>query len=142
PLAGEGKGGGSHQDLRENALSPPLPRKRGREQSTASAMAVASDQPIHPSLAKMQSAFEAAHKARFGFIDESKELVVEAVSVEAVGGGAKFSEPVLSTTSAPLPSPTRRTRFYSLGQWHDAAVFTREQLSPGHAVRGPAIVIE
>src|SRR2546430_2510744 len=96
----------------------------------------------NPSLPEMKAAFEAAHKARFGFIDESKELVVEAVSVEAVGGGAKFSEPVLSTTSGPLPSPTPRTRFHSPGQWHDAAVFTREQLSPGHAVRGPAIVIE
>src|SRR5262245_16707819 len=92
--------------------------------------------------AKMKSAFEAAHKSRFGFIDESKELVVEAVSVEAVGGGAKFSEPALSTTSAALPSPTRRTKFYSRGQWHEAAVFTREQLTPGHAVRGPAIMIE
>jgi 5-oxoprolinase (ATP-hydrolysing) len=95
-----------------------------------------------PRLPEIKSAFEAAHKSRFGFIDESKELVVEAVSVEAVGGGAKFSEPVESTTSAPLPSPARRTRFYSLGQWHDAAVFAREQLSPGQAVRGPAIVIE
>jgi 5-oxoprolinase (ATP-hydrolysing) len=95
-----------------------------------------------PSLAEMKSAFEAAHKSRFGFIDESKELVVEAVSVEAVGGGAKFTEPVLSTTSAALPSPARRTKFYSRGQWHEAAVFTREQLSPGHAVHGPAIIIE
>jgi len=95
-----------------------------------------------PSLAAMKSAFEAAHKSRFGFIDESKELVVEAVSVEAVGGGAKFTEPVLSTTSAGLPSPVRRTKFYSRGQWHEAAVFTREQLSPGHAVHGPAIIIE
>ena len=95
-----------------------------------------------PSLAEMKSAFEAAHKSRFGFIDESKELVVEAVSVEAVGGGAKFTEPVLSTTSAALPSPARWTKFYSRGQWHEAAVFTREQLSPGHAVHGPAIIIE
>src|SRR6516164_2123187 len=95
-----------------------------------------------PSLAEMKSAFEAAHKSRFGFVDESKELVVEAVSVEAVGGGAKFTEPVSSTTSAALPSPARRTRFYSRGQWHEAAVFTREQLSPGHAIRGPAIIIE
>src|SRR6266446_6794085 len=94
------------------------------------------------SLAEIKSAFEAAHKSRFGFIDESKELVVEAVSIEAVGGGAKFAEPVLSTTSAALPSPARRTRFYSRGQWHEAAVFTREQLSPGHAIRGPAIIIE
>src|SRR5262244_851567 len=103
--------------------------------------------PTHPgldglSLAEMKSAFEAAHKSRFGFVDESKELVVEAVSVEAVGGGAKFLEPISSTTSAALPSPARRTKFYSRGQWHEAAVFIREQLSPGHAVRGPAIIIE
>ncbi|MEX0590160.1 MAG: hydantoinase/oxoprolinase family protein, partial [Xanthobacteraceae bacterium] len=39
-------------------------------------------------LQAMKSTFETAHRARFGFIDESKELVVEAVSVEAVGGGA------------------------------------------------------
>ena len=38
---------------------------------------------------QMQTAFEKAHKARFGFIDRSKEIVVEAVSVEAIGGGAK-----------------------------------------------------
>jgi 5-oxoprolinase (ATP-hydrolysing) len=95
-----------------------------------------------PRLPAMRCAFEVAHKARFGFIDESKELVVEAVSVEAVGGGAKFTEPVLPTMSAPPPPPARRTRFYSQGQWHEAAVFTREQLSPGHAVRGPAIIIE
>ncbi|MFL6832013.1 MAG: hydantoinase/oxoprolinase family protein, partial [Xanthobacteraceae bacterium] len=66
-----------------------------------------------PRVPAMKSAFEAAHKSRFGFIDESKELVVEAVSVEAVGGGAKFTEPVSSMTSAGLPSPARRTKFYS-----------------------------
>ena len=38
----------------------------------------------------MKSAFEKAHKAQFGFIDRKKDLVIEAVSVEAVGGGAKF----------------------------------------------------
>jgi 5-oxoprolinase (ATP-hydrolysing) len=93
-------------------------------------------------LEKLKSSFEVAHKSRFGFIDRAKELVVEAVSVEAIGGGARFSEPVLSTTSSPLPAPARTTRFYSAGKWHDAAVFTREQLAPGHKVRGPAIVIE
>jgi 5-oxoprolinase (ATP-hydrolysing) len=95
-----------------------------------------------PRLLAMKSAFEAAHKSRFGFIDETKEMVVEAVSVEAIGGGAKFTEPVLPTTGSPLPSPTRRTRFYSRGQWHQATVYVRAQLSPGHAVDGPAIVIE
>jgi len=98
--------------------------------------------PAPPSLAAMKSAFEAAHKARFGFIGETKELVVEAVSVEAIGGGAKFKEPVLATMCVPLPSVARQTQFYSHGHWHEAAVFTRDQLSPGHAVAGPAVIIE
>jgi 5-oxoprolinase (ATP-hydrolysing) len=114
------------------SVTPGEPRSSGSQPPAASAM----------TLAKMKSAFEAAHKSRFGFIDESKEMVVEAVSVEAIGGGAKFTEPVLPTTGESLAPPTRRTRFYSRGQWHEATVYTRAQLSPGQAVDGPAIVIE
>ena len=80
--------------------------------------------------AALQSAFEAAHKARFGFIDDSKELVVEAVSIEAIGGGARFTEPVHSFTTDALPPPAQRTRFYAGGKWHDAAIFLRQQLCP------------
>jgi 5-oxoprolinase (ATP-hydrolysing) len=93
-------------------------------------------------LKKLTSAFEHAHKSRFGFVDRSKELVIEAVSVEAVGGGARFRERTHKTTRAHLPSPTRRTRFFSDGRWHRANVFTRDQLKPGQIVPGPAIVIE
>jgi 5-oxoprolinase (ATP-hydrolysing) len=94
------------------------------------------------SLAELKSAFEAAHKARFGFIDESKELVVEAVSVEAIGGGAKFVEPVLPQRRASVPQPARHARFYSNGAWHDVIIFMRKQLSASDAIRGPAIIIE
>jgi 5-oxoprolinase (ATP-hydrolysing) len=91
---------------------------------------------------EMRAAFEAAHKARFGFIDESKELVIEAVSIEAIGGGAKFTEPVHALTTTPLPAPTKATRFYCGGSWREAAIFLRAALAPGHKVTGPAIVIE
>ncbi len=90
----------------------------------------------------MKATFEKAHKAQFGFIDRAKDLVIEAVSVEAVGGGARFKEPVRKTTRGKLPSPTRRTRFFSGGRWRPALVYTREQLAPGQKVKGPAIVIE
>jgi 5-oxoprolinase (ATP-hydrolysing) len=93
-------------------------------------------------LSKMKSAFEKAHKARFGFIDRTKQLVVEAVSVEAVGGGAKFRERKHKTTRHKLPSPARTTQFFSNGKWNKAAVYTRGQLAPGHKVSGPAIIIE
>jgi len=114
------------------SVAPGEPRSSGSPPLAASVM----------TLARMKSAFEAAHKSRFGFIDESKEMVVEAVSVEAIGGGAKFTEPVLPTTGESLASPTRRTQFYSRGQWHEATVYTRAQLSPGQALDGPAIVVE
>ncbi|MBV9631474.1 MAG: hydantoinase B/oxoprolinase family protein [Xanthobacteraceae bacterium] len=90
----------------------------------------------------MKAAFERAHQARFGFVDQSKTLVVEAVSVEAIGAGAKFEEPTRAATAAVLPSPARRTRFYSGGTWHEAAVFLRQQLAPGHRIEGPGIIIE
>ena len=76
----------------------------------------------------MKSGFEKAHKAQFGFIDRKKDLVIEAVSVEAVGGGAKFREKKGKTTRAKLPTPARRTKFFSDGKWHNATVYTRDQL--------------
>ena len=41
--------------------------------------------------ASMRRAFESAHKSRFGFIDRNKAIVIEAVSVEAVGGAARLA---------------------------------------------------
>ena len=91
---------------------------------------------------KIRTAFERAHKARFGFIDRTKSLVLEAVSVEAVGGGARFKEQAQKTTRAKLPAPARRTRFFSGGKWRRAFVYRRETLAPGHKVAGPAIIVE
>ena len=93
-------------------------------------------------LPAMQRAFEKAHKARFGFIDRSKQMVVEAVSVEAVGGGAKFSEKTVKRARGKLPAPARRTNFFSAGEWHKANVFTRSQLKIGATVKGAAIIVE
>jgi len=94
------------------------------------------------SLAKMKSAFERAHKAQFGFVDRSKGLVIEAISVEAIGGGARFKEKLRKTTRRKLPAPARRTRFFSSGKLQRACVYLREALAPGHKIKGPAIVIE
>jgi 5-oxoprolinase (ATP-hydrolysing) len=93
-------------------------------------------------VADLRSAFEKQHRALFGFVDKTKDVVLEAVSVEAIGGGAKFKEKKLKTTRGKLPSPARRTRFFSKGEWHKAQVFTRDQIKPGQVVKGPAIVIE
>jgi 5-oxoprolinase (ATP-hydrolysing) len=92
--------------------------------------------------AQIQRAFEKAHKARFGFIDRSKQLVIEAVSVEAIGGGARFRERAGQRTRGRLPAPARKIKFFSGGAWRAAAAFTRDQVKVGAKVKGPAIIIE
>ncbi|HEV3045474.1 MAG TPA: hydantoinase B/oxoprolinase family protein [Roseiarcus sp.] len=93
-------------------------------------------------LAAMRRAFEAAHRSRFGFIDRDKALTVEAVTVEAVGGGARFSERARAKTKARLPAPEREARFFAKGKWRKAKVFLRDKLAPGHKVNSPAMIIE
>lgn len=89
----------------------------------------------------MKAAFQAAHKARFGFMDGTKALVIEAVEVEAIGGGAKFEEASASEHGGE-PAVAERTRVFSGGQWHEAAIVRREAMKPGQGVAGPAIIIE
>jgi 5-oxoprolinase (ATP-hydrolysing) len=136
PLVGEGGVGGregkSQASTYARRLSTPTPDPSPQGGGESKLV----------SLSKMKSAFERAHKAQFGFIDRAKALVIEAVSVEAIGGGATFREKTRKTTRAKLPKPARRTRFFSNGKWQRALVFTRDTLAPGHKVKGPAIIIE
>ena len=85
--------------------------------------------------------FEKAHKQRFGFITPEKQIVIEALEVETLGGGAKATEPDHDTVSIPA-EPTASTRFFSGGASHEAPVFDRETLLPGQTVQGPAMIIE
>jgi 5-oxoprolinase (ATP-hydrolysing) len=98
---------------------------------------------LEPHLPNMKAEFERAHKARFGFIDEAKQIVVEALEVEAIHDGEKPRmrfEPARS--DPPPPEPTTSVRFFSGGTWHAARVFTRDRLQRHNRVSGPAIIVE
>ncbi len=92
--------------------------------------------------AAARAAFEAAHRAQFGFVAAGREVVVEAVEVEATeAAGAAPGEPLHD--APPHAAEARDTRrVFSGGRWHAAGVFRREDLSPGATLRGPALVIE
>jgi 5-oxoprolinase (ATP-hydrolysing) len=94
------------------------------------------------SLRAMRRAFEAEHKARFGFVDRAKALVVEAVNVEATGGATRFVERARPVRSLAAPSPERAAKFFSNGAWRDAKVFVREKIPLGARITGPALIIE
>ncbi len=92
-------------------------------------------------------AFEAAYRQRFAFLMEGKALIVEAVSVEAVVAGDAPAEPE-QPLHPPRTAPRRDTvRMYAGGTdgqpaWHAAALVVREDLRPGDAIEGPAIIAE
>ncbi len=90
----------------------------------------------------MRRAFEKAHKARFGFVDRTKAIVIEAASAEAVGGAARFAERARPAAAGASVVPARATRFFSKGAWRAANVYMREALPIGASVDGPALVIE
>ncbi len=93
-------------------------------------------------LEKARRDFEAAHKAQFGFIYDDKPMIIEAVGVEGVDkrrrGRDEQDHPV--TSSRPVAGEKRE--IFCEGAWHEAGIFRREALEPGHKVSGPALVIE
>ncbi|MDO8418898.1 MAG: hydantoinase B/oxoprolinase family protein [Rubrivivax sp.] len=93
-------------------------------------------------MAGIQHEFEAGYRQRFAFLMPDRPLVIEAVSVEAVGAGERFEAAAASTEPAPHPAvPDATVRMYCDG-WLDAGLFVRESLRPGALIDGPAIVAE
>jgi 5-oxoprolinase (ATP-hydrolysing) len=86
--------------------------------------------------------FEAGYRQRFAFLMPDRALVIEAVSVEAVGAGERHAESISASAAAPhRPSPDATVRMHH-GQWLEAGLYVRESLAAGAVIDGPAIVAE
>jgi 5-oxoprolinase (ATP-hydrolysing) len=92
---------------------------------------------------EMQRAFDAEYLKRYSFLMESRALVIEAVSVEAIGGGDASGErpSKRAQRSTPLKA-AGSVRMFSEGDWHDAPLYVRDETRPGDAIDGPAIIAE
>ena len=109
-----------------------------RYEGTDSALVVQFDD-----VASMQAQFEQAYKRRYSFLMPSRALIVEAVSVEAVGqSDAPPEQPASAMTQDAAPAPQETVRMYSGAQWHETGIYACRTLQPGHVVRGPAIIAE
>lgn len=119
-----------------------VPRVHLRYEGTDSAIVVP-----FADTAAMGAAFEAAYKRRYAFLMPSRALVVEAVSVEAIGRADAPGENVAASVSDPVhgaapPQAGETVRMYSGGAWRDTGVFLRDAIRPGDVLRGPAIIAE
>jgi 5-oxoprolinase (ATP-hydrolysing) len=93
---------------------------------------------------EMRAEFERLYARRFSFLMPGRALVAEAVSVEAIGGGASPSarERAAGAASGGEPSVVDRVPMHSGGRAHRAAVYLRETLGAGARIAGPAIIAE
>ncbi len=108
-----------------------------RYQGTDTALGV----PFGPQDAVRQ-AFEAAYRQRFAFLMPGRTLVIEAVSVEAVGAGERHDLQRATLEPVPYaPEPDARVRMHS-ARWLDAALYVRETLRAGATIEGPAVIAE
>jgi 5-oxoprolinase (ATP-hydrolysing) len=108
-----------------------------RYQGTDTALAV----PM-AGIGDITQAFEAGYRQRFAFLMPGRALVIEAVSVEAVGAGERHADaPHGSEPAAHTPAPQARVRMHS-GQWHEAGLYVRERLDAGALIDGPAVIAE
>ena len=107
-----------------------------RYHGTDTAFAVDLDAP-----ATMRRAFEAIHRQRFGFITPARPLVVEALTVEAVGASGAGAEEELALTDHE-PRPVEAVAMWGEGGWRRVPLYKRDQLLPGQRLAGPAIIAE
>jgi 5-oxoprolinase (ATP-hydrolysing) len=90
------------------------------------------------------SAFEVAHKARYGFVDTTRRLIVEAAAVEVIGAGEVVDDTVITPSKRERSEVPELARVESImaGKRHQTPVIDRDHLNPGDEIPGPAIISE
>jgi 5-oxoprolinase (ATP-hydrolysing) len=96
---------------------------------------------------EITAAFERLHHRRFAFLMPDRQLVVEAVSVEAIAEGEAPTEtrPVNTRTDGVKDRRRRATHtvpMISGGRQCDAPLIVRDDTGPGALITGPAIIAE
>jgi len=91
---------------------------------------------------RVREEFEALHQRRFGFTSPTTPLVVETLSVEAIGHSDAGDAPDLKSVGAIQDGPLATVETRMAGALHSTPVFDRETLAIGAEILGPAIIRE
>ncbi|MBN1389020.1 MAG: hydantoinase B/oxoprolinase family protein [Candidatus Thermoplasmatota archaeon] len=92
-------------------------------------------------ISELEDRFTSLHMKRFGFLMGGRELVVEALSSEAVGrSDIEWTTPQGDEKAD--SGPMDGVPLYLDGIKHLAPIYSRNRLSPGMVIQGPAIITE
>jgi 5-oxoprolinase (ATP-hydrolysing) len=91
----------------------------------------------------MRSTFEKVHRQRFGFIAKDRKLMVEAVSIEAVGTTESADDEIIDNRRTErTPEVRDRVSVFLGGVYHETPLFERDRLLPKQRIYGPATIVE
>ena len=90
----------------------------------------------------VMAAFAATHRARFGFITPDRQVVIEAIAVEATSPGERISEARVERRVLGKPTAIDRVRIFTENASHETPVFDRSELRAGDVLNGPALIRE
>ena len=90
--------------------------------------------------AAMIAAFDAAHIVQFGFASEAP-LIADRIVAEAIAESPPIAAALVALPEEPA-APLSVAPVYMAGVWHDTPVLAREGLPAGHAIDGPALILD
>ena len=90
---------------------------------------------------EMRERFDTAHASRYGFVADSRVLTIEILAVEAIGETEQVSDS-LGQKSDDSAKAITSVSMVSNSELTDTPLYDRDEMSVGHSVRGPAIIVE
>jgi 5-oxoprolinase (ATP-hydrolysing) len=91
---------------------------------------------------EMKKAFREAHRSRFGFDPDVRPLMIDSVSVEAIGAHVEQGDQRQGNRPSLRPESLARLDVFFKEEWWLTPVFDRASIPPGFRIRGPAIIVE
>ena len=94
-----------------------------------------------PADGNFAAAFKATYHREFGFDLADRDIHVDDLRVRAQGQAAGLRKVPIETADAPAVPVDRKPCFFEDG-WCETAIFRMTDLKAGHAIDGPAIIIQ
>ncbi|MEN8710686.1 MAG: hydantoinase/oxoprolinase family protein, partial [Arenicellales bacterium] len=89
---------------------------------------------------ELNKSFTIAHRQQYGYSDPSSDIIIESMRVTVSTQDDNSTEPTFQCDDQ--SSEAAETEFFSGGKRHHAHLYSRETLSAGQTIRGPAIITE
>ena len=89
---------------------------------------------------ELTETFTTSHRLQYGYSDPSSDIIIESIRVTVSTQGESTTEQAIHCDDQ--PPETTETEFFSGGKKHTANIYSRENLSVGLTITGPAIITE